>query len=121
MSTRVYPSVRYHKEHGSVVINNEAQHEKLDAEGWADTPAAFNPPESEKQETPKEKLARELSELESETEQVPEEDSIKASPGEPSGDEPSEDDVRETLIERGWTKKQLKNKSLEELKALLAE
>lgn len=108
-----YPSWRYHKTHQPVIVKNQAQHDKLEAEGWAESPADFEE-KSEREETPKEKLDRELAELEGET--PPEEDLSESD----AGEELSAEDMRAILIERGLTKKELKGKTNEELTILLA-
>lgn len=39
---RVYPSYRYHKEHGSKIIHSDEEHEEHSENGWVDSPAKVN-------------------------------------------------------------------------------
>lgn len=109
---RVYPSFRYHKTLGEKVIHNEAQHEHLKKNGWHETPAAFQ----------EEKPVEPVSELDKELEALagsPAEDEPQNEEQAPT--EPTEDEIRAELLERGHSKRDLKNKTVDELKAMLAE
>lgn len=114
MSTRVYPSFRYHKELQPKVVHNDDQHELLESEGWQDSPAAFEEPKAET-ENPEADLDRRLKELGPEE---PQPEDVQDSPAE---EELDVEEMKSELMSRGFSKKEVKNKSADELKAMLAE
>lgn len=104
MKPKSYPCFRYHDKHGALVIKDEKHWDKLTAEeghGWGSHPdkikkaSALNEDQENEEQDPPE-------ELELET-------------------EPNEESIKSELIERGYSKKNLKGKTLEELKAMLAD
>lgn len=108
-----FPSWRYHKELQPKIIHNEAQHELLESEGWAETPAAFLEPEIKKPISALDQKLEDLGPKDSERDQ----ETLSESEIE---EELSEDDIKATLREQGVSNKQMKNKSVDELKAMLA-
>lgn len=42
MSKLIFPSNRYHKEHGSKVIESQEEHDEHEADGWVQSPADFD-------------------------------------------------------------------------------
>lgn len=112
---RVFPSHRYHEQLGNVVVYNQAQHEKLESEGWVESPADFESAKKEvKTESPLEKVQRELAQLEGEQEGEVTKD---AEP--PAGTPLSESEVRQILLNEGHSKKELKGLSYQEMVELL--
>lgn len=123
---RVYPSFRYHKDLGEKIIHNEAQHEHLDKQGWKDSPAAFE--EKKKPAEPVSDLDKELAALadsESENGEQPLEDNDEEEQPleEQQGGAPefTVEELRTLLLDSGRSKKEIKGKSIDELKAMLAE
>jgi hypothetical protein len=46
------PSTRYHRELPPRIIHTPEEHDELEADGWADTPAAFDDPEDDEGDAP---------------------------------------------------------------------
>jgi len=58
MPEKVYPSFRYHPEHGARVVPTAAEAETLAGEGWFETPADFPPAPEPEPEKPTKKRAQ---------------------------------------------------------------